>query len=415
MRDLPLNLIIKQQIQKEIQKALKGIDISSATTGYSSNLTLGVEKENVLSNLPTYKMLLPAIQSIIQYRIISGAEPTKLTQNQVYIHPAMAYFDDIDNPVITDGTYVDIPSYSEDRWVWIYMEKDGSFVANKYAPNIGDNKTRIPICKVWKEAGSDDFDERTLRDIRNVGFASAGLNHLLRQIFLNLFLSIPKIQIDNFTVEPIDLGDDKLWVRVSGLYTSVLYARLTPVADTNVEIPKPEEGETKHYFILVSAQVDNNDPDDLKWYFKVKEIYETLTPQEYPIAIVYNVTSDLTQIPSENIEIVGIPKQTYENHLYSRIKQFSLSGNAGEEVLSADYLLVPYLNTIKCVLVKKDNIDTVKLYIEGEDNREYELSDEVNYLDIRIFPQDKIKVKGTIISGESEGIIELELFVSTQV
>lgn len=415
MRDIPFNIIIKQQIQEEISKLLKKINVEELGSVQQHATSMTVESENVLSNLPISKMVYPALESILQYRLISGGEPTKLTQNQIYIHPAMAYFDDLNNPVITDGTYIDIPSYAEDRWVWIYLQKDGSFTANKYPPNIGDNQYRIAICKIWKEAGSDDFDERTLRDIRNVGFASANLNHLLRQVFLNMFLSIPKIQVENFSVVPTDEGDGNLWVQVTGLYTSVLYARLTPVADTKVQIPRPDVGETKHYFVLVSAQVDNYDPDDLKWYFKTKEIYETLSPQEYPIAIIYNVTNDLALIPESNIELVGISKQIYENYLYSRRQIFLIEGNDTEEIISDEYMDVPYLNTIKTAIVKSEGIESVKLYIEGKENREYSLNEGINYITVRIFPQEKIKVKVLLQSGLSQGKVDLELFVSTQI
>lgn len=409
MMNQPLSLLIQEQIRKEIKKLVKTGElpiVETGTTGFK------VESENVLSNLPNSKMLYPALESILRYRLVSGAEPIKISQNTLYIHPAMAYFEDLNEPVIADGTMIEIPSYAEDRWVWVYLQEDGTYTANKYPPNIGDNQQRIAICKVWKEAGSDDFDEKTLRDIRKVGFASANLNHLLRQVFLNFFLSMPKVQVSEFTIQGKDLGDGNLYVEIDGTLSSVLYARLTPVPKTTVQIPKPDDSSTKHYFVLVAGQVDNNDPDDLKFMFKVKEITEPIEQQEYPICIVKNITNSTTEILPENIVYLGVKRNYKENYIYTRKIKDSFTDT---QQISNKYLLVPYTATITSIIVKTTgNFDSVSLVIEGLNNSETTLNDGINYIENRVYPNDQIKIRGVLAGGETSGEIELEIFFTSQ-
>ena len=162
----------------------------------------------------------------------------------------------------------------------------------------------------------------------------------------------------------------------------------------------------------MAGQVDNNDPDDLKFMFKVKEITEPIEQQEYPICIVKNITNSTIQIQPENIVYIGVKRNYKENYIYTRKIKDTFTDT---QQISTEYLLVPYTATITSVIVKSSgNFDSISLVIEGLNNSETALNEGINYIENRVYPNDQIKIKGVLTSGETSGEIELEIFFTSQ-
>ena len=76
---------------------------------------------------------------------------------------------------------------------------------------------------------------------------------------------------------------------------------------------------------------------------------------------------------------------------------------------------MPYTATITSVVVKSSgNFDSISLVIEGLNNSETALNEGINYIENRVYPNDQIKIKGVLTSGETSGEIELEIFFTSQ-
>ena len=322
-----LYLIIQEQIKKEIAKYLGKTIETAPFTAFNPP-----ENDTTRMNARTELELIPALISLFNKRLASGCEPVKQGTNTIYIGSGYAIFDE-DNHFVVSPTSININSYTEDRWVFIYLKPDGTFTQNKYAPIIGDNKDYIPICKVWKEHDSSDFDAKTLRDLRPVGFAPFSLWHVLRQQFLNLYLGIPKVFLNNISIEPYD--QPSLKIKIGSSNDSILYARLNPIPDTIITIPLPESGvESQDYYIIASAMVDNYDPNDFTWNFKVKKVEDNLELYEIPLALVKGITETTSEITSDMIETLGY--QNKKEDFYNYDLTFSYKRSEIVEV-SSDY------------------------------------------------------------------------------
>jgi len=332
-----LYLIIQEQIKKEIAKYLGKTVETSPFTAFNPP-----ENDTTRMNARTELELIPALISLFNKRLASGCEPVKQGTNTVYIGSGYAIFDEDDHFPVSP-TSITINSYSEDRWVFIYLKPDGTFTQNKYAPIIGDNKDYIPICKVWKEHDSSDFDNKTLRDLRPVGFAPFSLWHVLRQQFLNLYLGIPKVFLNNIVIEPVN--QPSLDIKIGSNNNSILYARLNPIPDTIITIPLPESGvDSQDYYIIASAMVDNYDPNDFTWNFKTKKVEDNLELYEIPLALVKGITETTSEITSDMIETLGYQnkKEDFYNYdltfSYNRSEIIEVSNDYN--ILKGDYLIL---------------------------------------------------------------------------
>lgn len=341
---LPLNLIIERQIERIIKRHLRKVAVEALP------VSSDIQSQRISDNMAIENMerlYTPALMSMFNRRLIAGGEPVKFETNRIYIGTCSAIFRE-DEVTIVPATSIDIPAYADDRWVWVYLQEDKTYIANKYAPMIGANKERIPICKVWKEKGSTDFDFNLVRDIRRVGVGSANLNHVLRQSFLNLFLGTPATIVEGINV----ISHGGMSVKIGAVGDKILYARLNPVPDKILEIPLPPSGVSSiDYYVIIRAKVDVRDPDDLTFDFLTKNIIEPLSIFEIPLAIIRGVTHSTTSITSAMIETYGIQKKT--NDFYTETLEFKEKGVLVPSVSAApSYVELPHVVTYLGKIIK---------------------------------------------------------------
>jgi len=314
MRVTKQNLLIKRQIRKEINRYLKKINtvqMQKTNTQYEGNfLPSATPVDNVLEEL-----IVPILSLLTKRRIISGGMPTKISSGlKLFIHPMVVGFGE-DNIFKVDSKEIDLNYYTEDRWIYVYVDSDGEFVINKYSPTVGSNVDRIPICRIWIEHDATDYNLSLLRDLRPVGVASANLNHVLRQTFINLMQSIPAVLTSTISVNPYnESGNPNLMIYVQADNNNAVFANLTPLPEEKVVIPKPESG-SKDYLVIAQATIDNTSPDDLKFAYVVKEITESLATYDIPICLVENVNSGTLEITSDMIKVLGFQKLQKDYYL----------------------------------------------------------------------------------------------------
>lgn len=339
--------IIEQQIKKEVEKRLKGFTPSQPFSAY-----VPPAKDTELAHQKIENLMFPAFVSMFAKRLASGCEPIKQSPNTLYISQGFAIFSE-ENSFIVNPITIEIPSFTEDRWVWVYLKDDGTFITSKYAPVIGDNVDYIPICKIWKEHDSTDFDNKTLRDLRPVGFAPSSIWHVLRQQFLNLYLGLPKVFLNNINITPAN--QPSLDIQIGSNGDSILYSRLNPIPDTVLTIPYPPSGVNSiDYYIIASAQVDNYDPNDFQWNFKTKSTSETLEEYEIPLAVVRGITSSTSEISSDMIETLGY--QNKREDYFSYDMNFSLKL---DNTVSHNYTITGYEN----ILFIDASVNSVTIYL----------------------------------------------------
>ena len=293
---------------------------------------------------------------------------------------------------------------SNDRWVWVYLKPDGTFTANKYAPIVGDNRDYIPICKVWKEHDSDDFDAKTLRDIRPVGFAPFSIFHELRQQFLNLFLGLPKVFLNNITIEPYN--QPSLDIKIGSSGDGVLYGRYNPIPDTVLTVPTEnlESGEVVDFLVIASAKVDDYDPNDFSWNFKFKKVGENLEEYEIPLAIIKGVSLDTTEITSDMIETLGL--QVKKEDFYDYELEFNYS-KINRDWLVRRRFTSNNTNTDKEIILGVDTSEPRTIYLSDEDLKEGRIiiiKDETGNAEtnnITVEPE----TSGVLIDGEESKVI----------
>ena len=397
---MKLNLyhLIQEQIKKEIAKHLKSISSTpfTAFTPPSEDTTLVYNKFEQFS--------LGSFFNMFNKRLAYGCEPVKNSKNTVYMDYGLAIFSE--NKILEiDATTIEIPQYSESRWVWVYLKPDGTFTANKYAPIVGDNKDYIPICKVWKEHDSDDFDAKTLRDLRPVGFASNSIFHLLRQQFLNLFLGLPKVFLDTISIEPTD--PPSLSIKINSSGDGILYASFNPVPDTTMTLSTEniESGEIIDFLIIASAKVDDYDPNDFKWNFKFKKTSENLEEYEIPLGIIKGVTQDTTEITSDMIEILGYQKTRKDFYSYDlnffyykkdrdwlvKRKETSTNTTTGKEII----LAITDTSSPRTIYLSHEDLTEGRIIIIKDE------SGNAGNNNISVYPE----VSGILIDGEDHKVI----------
>jgi len=437
MRKLNLSKIVRAQIRKELQKqdiVRESIKASVASPAQTSRDVTG----NTLMDKMD-KQILAVFEWLLVKRIITGGLPAKLSAEtglKVYI-PAITTIFDLDDDIIKVAPQeVTLTTFAEDRWVYIYLNEDTSYTVNKYNPTTGANTDRIPICKVWVESSAVTYDAGTIRDLRPVGIASSNLNHVLRQLFLHIMHGVPAALVDSVTVTPL-VQSGGLFVNVDSNDDKVFYASINPIPDTEVEIPLPGSGETIDYYVVMSAQVSNDDPDDLQLNMKAIDITEGLNIYEIPVAIVKGVTITTTEITADMISTIGYQRTAHDN--YCDIYDYKQAGtiNNGDTIdIGQPVAYQGRINRVLAMLgtfdaidsgglasgdsaevalaIKKNGVTINTTTINYSDSESNVIQDEV--VNLAVLPQDVLTVEATLTleSGYSFTIEDLsvKLFLS---
>jgi hypothetical protein len=337
MRSRPLSSIVRAQIRKELARVERRTGSETQLPQNSQWQSINLQQDDgILTKVET--LLMPLIAMLLDKRIMDGLVPTKTTANslQLFIGSGVASFDQ-DTIVSMPAQEITLPTYTEDRWVYVYLESDSTYVVNKYSPSIGDNTDRIPICRVWVEHDATDYDGSLLRDLRQVGVASGNINHVLRQVFVNQMEVIPTVFTQKMTVTPYtESGVSDLMVYCNANLNSLHFGSKTPLPEEAVVIPLPLTGSVD-YIVFARATIDNLSADDLLFRYEVHEKSYSASKYEIPVALIKNITPLTTEITSDMIEIIGyqkIQEDYYTNDLEFEDKPMSLFDLSDVEVTS---------------------------------------------------------------------------------
>ena len=308
MKPRPISQSIKRQIQRQIHK----IDIKPLMPTPKSSVSS--QETTQLSQGETIdKLLLPYLQSVLGNRIINGIEIIKLKDSDpmdVFVTNGSAFFN-IDYYVqVPGGETLTITSGAADKWVYIYLTREGEFEINEEPPFANDNVDRIQLAIIWVKAGATTITQKEIIDYRPIGLASIVdlynvKNNLLAIRNVVLFSMIDEyIQVipDNLPGQPqIKIVSDNNRVYWQG--SVVIFP------EKILEITLPESGEeTKDYYIVPIFKII---PDVAAVYevdYLQVETTESLASYQFVLAKIKGVTHLTTEITSSMIEILGYQK-----------------------------------------------------------------------------------------------------------
>ncbi len=423
--------IVRNHIRKEIKKHFYATVMPKVKEETNKVYQLNSLIGDVNNKIET--LLLPLLESVLKKRILSGIEPVALDGLQVYFSSGYAFFD-MNNIVEFSGQTIEFTSYSDDQWIYFYLNTDGTITYNKYAPIVGDNVDKIPLCKIFVEGGASSYDSTLLVDLRLVGFMSESRERLLRQIFAQFMYAVPALFVSSISVTPVSGMD----IKIGSTSDALFYAKLTPIKDTTLTVPNPASGEPspQDYIVLAYPVVDSYEANEYSIQFRIKKIDETIAFYEIPVAIIEGVEQSTTEITSDMIKEAGI--QPLREDYYKEILKFSKIGdlNSGDQIgfievsncLGKLFKAVIYLGEFKLLssgglasglnpyiefgIYKNGSlIHTIQLnYDETKENDIVAISN----LDLLIYPNDIIKVKIESISlpsGYSFSISDCKIYL----
>jgi hypothetical protein len=291
--------IVRKQIKQELREQQVVPIVSKPTTTAPAQETTqsqGIDSSN--------KYLASFISAVLGNRILTGYRVVRTeacTGMQVYLLNGSAYFNVAEYIELTAGMFFEVPVYTDDQWVYIYLKKDGTILANKYSPIIGDNKEYIPLSMIWVEAGSTEVNPKFIVDLRPNKVASLAELYGIRSqqaevynIFPNTFVGTDKVEL-----APVS-GELKIHVIPNDSALVYMQGHIVILPDSELDLVKPLSG-SKDYWIIAHGYIDNLDLIYKLQYMQV-EVGTTIERFQIVIGRINGVTSATTEITSGMID-----------------------------------------------------------------------------------------------------------------
>ena len=304
MKRKPISHIVRKQINKELRRDKIIPIISEAKSSIIAQDTTQSLSAGEIDN-----MIIPYIQATIGNRILTGyrvIRTTPCTGRQVYVMAGESFFDVKNYVRLDSGKFYTIPVYSDDQWVYVYLEKDGDITANKYSPIVGDNVYNIPLAMVWMPANTTTIDSRLVIDIRPAKISSISDLYTIRQQQAELYNLIPNSLVDEYvdvipktgltiTIAEEESGD------IAGYQVGYVQGHTTILPKEDLVLTTPESGEgSKDYYIVAHVYID---PIELVYKTEYKQIEDTTTIERWHLVLakVSGITPDTSEITSSMI------------------------------------------------------------------------------------------------------------------
>jgi hypothetical protein len=291
--------LVKKQISEELLKQEPSISIVSQPTSISS-----IDQIQSIQTSGLEQMVVPYLQSVLGNRIIDGYRVIRTpdcTGMNVFIMPGVAVFDLYRSVKLDGGKFFEVPVYSDDQWVYVYLEKDGNIIANKYSPIVGDNLSRIPLAMIWVEAGSTEVNAHFIIDIRPNKVANLSEIYGVRQQTAELYNVIPNSVVgsDKVIIEPVS-GELKVRIVPNQSAMAYMQGHAVIIPETIIDLSKPDSG-SKDYWILAHAYIDNVELVYKIMYLQV-EVGTPIERFQLIIGRINGITPDTQEITSDMID-----------------------------------------------------------------------------------------------------------------
>lgn len=293
--------IIKKQIEEKLrQQSAKTVIPSKKATTYSQDTVQSGATDTSIG------MIIPYLMAVLGNRVIDGfrvIRPPSYTGMTVQILRGEAIFDIVKRIEKRGSSDIDIPVYSDDQWVYIYLAKDGEFLTNKYSPIIGDNINYIPLATIWVEAGSTEIDSHFIVDIRPSRIATLSEIYGIRSqqaelynVFPNSFIGTDKVQLNSV------VGQMKIQIQPNSSKLIYGQGHAIVLPETTIDLEKPGSGLSKDYYIVAHGYIDYIELIYKIAYYQI-EVGSIIPRYQCVIGRIKGLTNGHTEITSDMIDI----------------------------------------------------------------------------------------------------------------
>lgn len=304
MKSRKIAQIVKKQIKDEIGKNIKSVIVTPVKTNNELQEITQSKSSDTMD-----KAIIPFLMATLGNRIIIGYKVVRsntCTNMQVYITAGSAFFEINQYIELQSAKYINIPVYVEDKWVYVYLTKEGNIYAKDYDLITENSNEYIILAIIWVESTSIVVGSQFIIDTRTNKVPNLSELIRLRTQVSELYNVIPNslIGLDSVIITPVFVSGGILRLNIQPNASALVYIQGHTIIlpEETIDLAPPGSGETKDYYIV--AESFANDMDiDYSLQYKQIEVGTTLQRYQLVLGRVNNVTNMLTEIDASQIDI----------------------------------------------------------------------------------------------------------------
>jgi len=304
MKPRKISQIVKKQIKDEIGRSIKPVIVPPVSTNKATQETTQSKSSDTMD-----KSIIPFLMATLGNRIINGYKVVRsntCTGMQVYVTRGSAFFEINQYIELQSAKFITVPVYAEDKWVYIYLTKEGNIYAKEYDLITESSNEYIILAIIWVESTSTVVLSQFIIDTRTNKVPNLSELMRLRTQVSELYNVFPNtlIGLDSVVIAPVFVSGGVLRLHIQPNASAFAYIQGHAIIlpEETIDLTPPGSGEIKDYYIVAESFANDL---DVNYSLQYKQIEVGVTLQRYQLVLgrVNNVTNMLTEISAGQIDI----------------------------------------------------------------------------------------------------------------
>ena len=304
MKPRKISQIVKKQIKEEINRNIKPVIISPISTNKALQETTQSKSSDTMD-----KAIIPFLMATLGNRIIAGYKVVRsnnCTNMQVYITLGSAFFEINQYVELQSAKFITIPVYAEDKWVYVYLTKEGNIYAKDYDLITESSNEYIILAIIWVESTSTVVSSQFIIDTRTNKVPNLSELMRLKTQISELYNVFPNtlIGLDSVVVTGVFVSGGVLRAHIQPNASAFVYIQGHAIIlpEETIDLTKPNSGETKNYYIVAESFANDM---DVNYSLQYKQIEVGVAIERFQLVLcrINGVTIGTTQITSGMIDL----------------------------------------------------------------------------------------------------------------
>ncbi len=304
MKPRKISQIVKKQIKDEIGRSIKPVIVPPVSTNKATQETTQSKSSDTMD-----KSIIPFLMATLGNRIINGYKVVRsntCTGMQVYVTQGSAFFEINQYIELQSAKFITVPVYTEDKWVYVYLSKEGNIYAKEYDLITESSNEYIILAIIWVESTSTVVSSQFIIDSRANKIPNLSELMRLRTQISELYNVFPNtlIGLDSVVITPVFVSGGVLRLNIQPNASAFAYIQGHAIIlpEETIDITPPGSGEIKDYYIVAESFANDLDVN-YSLQYKIIEVGVTLQRYQLVLGRVNNVTNMLIEISAGSIDI----------------------------------------------------------------------------------------------------------------